>query len=69
MKVIGFNHLSIETKDLGKLVKLCGTLLGVQISYNFGFNTKYLRCGRTTRGEACCLLGSGSTTSQVSASG
>jgi catechol 2,3-dioxygenase-like lactoylglutathione lyase family enzyme len=47
MKVTGFNHLSIGTTDLAKSVKFYETVLGMQTipSYNFGFRTKYLRCG------------------------
>jgi hypothetical protein len=69
MKVTDFNQLSIGTKDPGKLVKFYETKLGVQISYDFRFKTNYLRCGRTIPRGACCLLVSGSTASQVSASG
>ena len=47
MRVTGFNHLSIGTKNLAKSVKFYETVLGMQTipSYNFGFKTKYLRCG------------------------
>jgi catechol 2,3-dioxygenase-like lactoylglutathione lyase family enzyme len=47
MKVTGFNHLSIGTKDLAKSVRFYQTVLGMEVipSYNFGFKTKYLRCG------------------------
>jgi catechol 2,3-dioxygenase-like lactoylglutathione lyase family enzyme len=47
MKVTGFNHLSIGTRDLAGTVKFYETVLGMQVipSYNFGFKTKYLRCG------------------------
>ena len=47
MKVTGFNHLSIGTKNLAESVKFYETVLGMQTipSYNFGFKTKYLRCG------------------------
>ena len=46
MKVAGFNHLSIGTKNLAESVKFCETALGMQTipSCNFGFKTKYLRC-------------------------
>src|SRR3954453_23009335 len=47
MKVTGFNHLSIGTRNLAESVKFYETVLGMQTipSYNFGFKTKYLRCG------------------------
>src|ERR1700733_8344783 len=47
MKVTGFSHLSIVTRDLAGTVKFYETVLGMQVipSYNFGFKTKYLRCG------------------------
>jgi hypothetical protein len=47
MKVTGFNHLSIGTKNLAESVKFCETVLGMQTipSYNFGSKTKYQRCG------------------------
>ena len=47
MKVTGFNHLSIGTKNLEESVKFYETVLGMRTipSYNFGFRTKYLRCG------------------------
>ena len=47
MRVTGFNHLSIGTKNLAESVKFYETVLGMQTipSYNFGFKTKYLRCG------------------------
>jgi catechol 2,3-dioxygenase-like lactoylglutathione lyase family enzyme len=47
MKVTGFNHLSIGTRDLAATVKFYETVLGMETipSYNFGFKTKYLRCG------------------------
>ncbi|HLX17281.1 MAG TPA: VOC family protein [Bradyrhizobium sp.] len=47
MRVTGFNHLSIGTKNLDESVKFYETVLGMQTipSYNFGFKTKYLRCG------------------------
>src|ERR1700730_10097856 len=47
MKVTGFNHLSIGTKNLAESVKFYESVLGMETipSYNFGFKTKYLRCG------------------------
>jgi catechol 2,3-dioxygenase-like lactoylglutathione lyase family enzyme len=47
MKVAGFNHLSIGTRNLAESVKFSETVLGMQTipSYNFNFKTKYLRCG------------------------
>ncbi len=49
MKVTGFNHLSIGTKNLAESVKFYETVLGMQTipSYNFGFKTKYLRWRRS----------------------
>src|ERR1700716_189320 len=47
MKVTGFNHLSIGTRNLAESVKCSETVFGMQTipSYNFNFKTKYLRCG------------------------
>jgi catechol 2,3-dioxygenase-like lactoylglutathione lyase family enzyme len=47
VKVTGFNHLSIGTRNLAETVKFYQTVLGMETipSYNFGFKTKYLRCG------------------------
>jgi catechol 2,3-dioxygenase-like lactoylglutathione lyase family enzyme len=47
MKVTGFNHLSIGSRNLAESVRFYETVLGMQAipSYNFGFKTKYLRCG------------------------
>src|SRR6202020_3538319 len=47
MKVTGFNHLSIGSRNLEESVKFYQTVLGMEAipSYNFGFKTKYLRCG------------------------
>jgi catechol 2,3-dioxygenase-like lactoylglutathione lyase family enzyme len=47
MKVTGFNHLSVGTRNLDESVKFYESVLGMQTipSYNFGFKTKYLRCG------------------------
>ena len=47
MKVTGFNHLSIGSKNLAGSVRFDETVLGMETipSYNFGFKTKYLRCG------------------------
>ena len=47
MKVTGFNHLSIGTRNLAETVKFYQTVLGMETipSYNFGFKTRYLRCG------------------------
>jgi hypothetical protein len=47
MKVTGFNHLSIGSKNLAESVQFYETVLGMETipSYNFGFKTKYLRCG------------------------
>lgn len=47
MKVIGFNHLSIGATDLDESVTFYTRVLGMEIipSYNFGFQTRYLRCG------------------------
>src|ERR1700738_4134591 len=48
MKVTGFNHLSIGTRNLAESVKFYETVLGMQTipSYNFGFNTTILRAGK-----------------------
>ncbi|MEH2469964.1 catechol 2,3-dioxygenase-like lactoylglutathione lyase family enzyme [Nitrobacteraceae bacterium AZCC 2161] len=47
MKVIGFNHLSIGAKDLNESARFYQAVLGMELipTYNFGFKTKYLRCG------------------------
>ena len=47
MKVTGFNHLSIGTRNLAESVKFSETVLCMQAipSYYFGFKTKYLRRG------------------------
>ena len=47
MKVTGFNHLSIGTGNLAETVRFYQTVLGMETipSYNFGFKTRYLRCG------------------------
>jgi len=46
MKVTGFNHLSIGSRNLAESVKFDETVLGMKTipSYNFGFKTRYLRC-------------------------
>jgi hypothetical protein len=51
MKVTGFNHLSIGSKNLAESVRFYETVLGMETipSYNFGFKTKYLRCGDLQR--------------------
>jgi catechol 2,3-dioxygenase-like lactoylglutathione lyase family enzyme len=47
MKVTGFNHLSIGSKNLAESVKFYKSVLGMETipTYNFGFKTAYLRCG------------------------
>lgn len=47
MKVTSFNHLSIGATDLDKSVAFYTDVLGMELipSYNFGFKTRYLRCG------------------------
>ncbi len=47
MKVLGFNNLSIGAKDLEESARFYQTVLGMELipTYNFGFKTKYLRCG------------------------
>ena len=47
MKFLGFNHLSVGAKDLDTSVRFYQDVLGLELipTYNFGFKTKYLRCG------------------------
>lgn len=47
MKVLGFNHLSIGAKDLDQSARFYCDVLGMELipTYNFGFKTRYLRCG------------------------
>jgi len=47
MKVLGFNHLSVGAKDLEASARFYQDVLGMELipTYNFGFKTKYLRCG------------------------
>jgi catechol 2,3-dioxygenase-like lactoylglutathione lyase family enzyme len=47
MRVTGFNHLSIGTRNLAETVRFYQAVLGMEAipSYNFGFKTRYLRCG------------------------
>lgn len=47
MKVLGFNHLSVGAKDLDASARFYQDVLGMELipTYNFGFKTKYLRCG------------------------
>ncbi len=48
MRALGFNHLSVGSKDLETSVRFYETVLGMERipTYNFGFKTQYLRCGR-----------------------
>lgn len=47
MKVLGFNHLSIVAKNLDESTRFYQSILGMEVipTYNFGFRTRYLRCG------------------------
>jgi catechol 2,3-dioxygenase-like lactoylglutathione lyase family enzyme len=47
MKVLGFNHLSVGAKDLEASMRFYQEVLGLEPipTYNFGFKTRYLRCG------------------------
>ena len=47
MKVTGFNHLSIGSRDLDESARFYVEVLGMETipTYNFGFKTRYLRCG------------------------
>jgi len=47
MKVTGFNHLSIGSRDLDESTRFYVEVLGMETipTYNFGFKTRYLRCG------------------------
>jgi catechol 2,3-dioxygenase-like lactoylglutathione lyase family enzyme len=48
MRAIGFNHLSVGAKDLEASLRFYETVFGMERipTYNFGFNTQYLRCGK-----------------------
>ncbi len=47
MRALGFNHLSIGSKNLDASLQFYETLFGMERipTYNFGFVTQYLRCG------------------------
>jgi catechol 2,3-dioxygenase-like lactoylglutathione lyase family enzyme len=47
MRALGFNHLSVGSKDLAASLHFYETVLGMERipTYNFGFKTQYLRCG------------------------
>jgi catechol 2,3-dioxygenase-like lactoylglutathione lyase family enzyme len=47
MKVLGFNHLSVGAQNLEESARFYQSVLGMELipTYNFGFKTKYLRCG------------------------
>jgi catechol 2,3-dioxygenase-like lactoylglutathione lyase family enzyme len=47
MRVLGFNHLSVGSRDLEESVRFYETVFGMERipTYNFGFKTQYLRCG------------------------
>ena len=48
MRAIGFNHLSVSAKDLEASLSFYETIFGMERipTYNFGFTTQYLRCGK-----------------------
>jgi catechol 2,3-dioxygenase-like lactoylglutathione lyase family enzyme len=48
MRAIGFNHLSVGAKDLEASLAFYETVFGMERipTYNFGFTTQYLRCGK-----------------------
>jgi catechol 2,3-dioxygenase-like lactoylglutathione lyase family enzyme len=48
MRAIGFNHLSVGAKDLEASLHFYETVFGMERipTYNFGFSTQYLRCGK-----------------------
>ena len=48
MRALGFNHLSIGSKNLEASLQFYETLFGMERipTYNFGFTTQYLRCGK-----------------------
>lgn len=47
MKATGINHLSIGAKNIEASVKFYEEVFGMERipTYNFGFNTQYMRCG------------------------
>lgn len=47
MRALGFNHLSIGSRDLEASLRFYETVFGMERipTYNFGFTTQYLRCG------------------------
>ena len=47
MRAIGFNHLSVGSKNLPASLRFYETVFGMERipTYNFGFKTQYLRCG------------------------
>ena len=47
MRALGFNHLSIGSKNLDASLHFYETIFGMERipTYNFGFVTQYLRCG------------------------
>jgi Glyoxalase/Bleomycin resistance protein/Dioxygenase superfamily len=48
MRPIRFNHLSISARNLGESPSFYEEMFGLERipTYNFGFKTQYLRCGR-----------------------
>jgi catechol 2,3-dioxygenase-like lactoylglutathione lyase family enzyme len=48
MRALGFNHLSIGSKNLAASLQFYETVFGMERipTYNFGFTTQYLRCGK-----------------------
>ena len=47
MRTLGFNHLSVGSRNMEESVRFYETVLGMERipTYNFGFKTQYLRCG------------------------
>jgi catechol 2,3-dioxygenase-like lactoylglutathione lyase family enzyme len=47
MRALGFNHLSVGSKDMDATARFYETIFGMERipTYNFGFKTIYLRCG------------------------
>ncbi len=47
MRALGFNHLSVGSRNMEESVRFYEAILGMERipTYNFGFKTQYLRCG------------------------